>query len=72
MKFSTAATVLFAMFVVSAAALPRGRDGGDDTVDVDGCIEQGDLSGLLPGVLQEGILSNNHRVCKQGVKDVDH
>ncbi|KAI9499072.1 hypothetical protein BDB00DRAFT_867145 [Zychaea mexicana] len=79
MKFSTAATILFAMFVASAVALPRGNyhndyhnDGGDDTVDLKGCTEQGDLTGLLPAVLQAGVLSNNHKKCVQAVKDVDH
>ncbi|KAI9496646.1 hypothetical protein BDB00DRAFT_869222 [Zychaea mexicana] len=83
MKFFTIAAAVSAVFAVSAVASPyeNGRDndlaarrwgGGDDTVQIKGCEGQGDITGVLPAVLQAGVLSNNKKYCIQEVDDVDH
>ncbi|KAI9494186.1 hypothetical protein BDB00DRAFT_820014 [Zychaea mexicana] len=82
MKFITAAAALFAVFAVSAVARPNydhddhhsdgHHRGGDDDITIHGCEGQGDLTGVLPAVLQAGILSNNKKYCIQTVDDTDH
>ncbi|KAI9499071.1 hypothetical protein BDB00DRAFT_798191 [Zychaea mexicana] len=83
MKFFTAAAALFTVFAVSAVARPNydhysdhhsdgRRGGGDDDITIHGCKGQGDITGVLPAVLQAGILSNNKKYCIQTVDDTDH
>ncbi|KAI9255194.1 hypothetical protein BDA99DRAFT_607113 [Phascolomyces articulosus] len=80
MKSFTVVTTFFAMFAVAAFALPHGDYyddypydyESDDSIYVEGCNNEGDVSGIANGLLQNGLLNNNAKKCQQNVGQDDY